>query len=203
MKLLRTLFGDSKEEIWRQLAEEIQGTFVDGGFWNQDKVEAHYGDWKLVLDTYTVSSGKSSTTYTRMRAPFFRKDGFYFRIYRKGIFSGLGKWLGMQDIEVSNPEFDESFIIQGNDERKVKALFANPTIQQLIRVQPDIHFEIKDSGGFWGPAFPENVDQLYFEVYGVLKDQQALKALYLLFAEVLNQLCLLDSAYEGDPGIDL
>ena len=48
-----------------------------------------------------------------MRAPYINPEGFRFTIYRKGFFSGLGKLLGMQDIEIGDPEFDEAFIIQG------------------------------------------------------------------------------------------
>ena len=32
-----------------------------------------------------------------MRAPFVNKDGFQFEIYREGLFSAMGKALGMQD----------------------------------------------------------------------------------------------------------
>ena len=39
------------------------------------------------------------------------KDGFRFKIYRKTVFSGLGKMLGMQDIEVGYADFDEAFIL--------------------------------------------------------------------------------------------
>src|SRR5262249_36563758 len=40
--------------------------------------------------------------------------------------------LGMQDIEVGDHEVDEAFVIKGNDEEKVRDLFANPKIRQLI-----------------------------------------------------------------------
>jgi len=203
MAFLREIFGPSKEEIWRQLAEQIQADFVNGGLWKADKVEARHRQWTIVLDTYTVSSGKSSTTYTRMRVPYVNRDGFRFVIYRKSIFSNLGKWFGMQDVEVGYPEFDHDFIIQGNDETKLIAFFANSTIRQLIQEQPDIHLAIKDSEGFWGPVYPPDTDLLYFQVGGVIKDVEMLKSLYLLFAEVLNHLCHIGSAYENDPGIQL
>ena len=95
-------------------------SFVEGGFWKGSKVQSHVGPWTITLDTYTESSGESSTTYTRMRAPYVNPEGFRFTIYRKGPFSGLGKLLGMQDIEVGDPEFDEAFIIKGNDESMVR-----------------------------------------------------------------------------------
>ena len=101
-------FGPSKDEVWRQLSEEIGAEFVQGGFWKRSKVQAHVDPWTVTPDTYTASSDDSSTTYTRLRAPYVNPDGFRFTIYRKGFFSDLGKLLGMQDIEVGVPEFDEA-----------------------------------------------------------------------------------------------
>ena len=104
-------------------------------------------------------------------------EGFRFTIYRRGFFSDLGKLLGMQDIEVGDPEFDEAFIIKGNDEDRVRVLFSNPKIRQLIQDQPKIRLTVKDSEGWFGPKFPENVDELHFEVVGVIKDVERLKQL--------------------------
>lgn len=203
MSLLRELFGPSKEEIWQQLAAEIGANFVDGGFWGKDVVQAKHREWTITLDTYTVSSGKSSTTYTRIRAPYINKDCFYFTIYQKSIFSALGKFFGMQDVEVGYPQFDEDFIIKGNDEQKLRSLFANSTIRELIQLQQDIHLEVKDAGGYFGESFPEGVDQLYFEVPRVIKNVETLKSLYMLFAETLNHLCHIGSAYEDDPLVNV
>jgi hypothetical protein len=62
-------FGPSKYEVWRQLSEEIGAEVVQGGFWKGgSKVQAHVGPWTVTLDTYTVSSGHSLITFTRMRA---------------------------------------------------------------------------------------------------------------------------------------
>jgi hypothetical protein len=47
------------------------------------------------------------------------------------------------------------------------------------------------------------VDELHFQVLGVIKDIPRLRALFDLFAEVLDRLCLIGSAYEGDPGVTL
>src|SRR5271165_2028907 len=131
-------FGPSKDELWRQLSQEIGAEFVESGLWKGNKVQAHVKPWTITLDTYTVSTGKSHVTYTRMRAPYINPEGFRFTIYRKGFFNDLGKFLGMQDIEVGDPEFDQAFIIKGNDEGKVCAIFANRKIRQMIQDQPKI-----------------------------------------------------------------
>lgn len=84
------LFGPSKKEIWQQLSDEIHAKYIDGGFGTVDKVEAYVDKWIITLDTYTVSTGKSSITYTGIRAPFINLDNFYFKIYNKGLFSNIG-----------------------------------------------------------------------------------------------------------------
>ncbi len=200
---MRKIFGPSKEEVWRQLCSEIGADFIDGGFWRGTKVEARVREWTVTLDTYTVSTGKTHVTFTRMRAPYVNKDGFRFKIYRKSMFSGLGKMFGMQDIEVGYADFDREFIIQGNDEYKVQLLFGNFEIRRMIEDQPAIHLEVKDDEGWFGTSFPEGVDELYFQVTGVIKDVERLKALYELFAETLNHLCHIGSAYEDDPRLAL
>jgi hypothetical protein len=196
-------FGPSKDELWKQLSQEIGADYVAGSLWQGSKVQAHVGPWIITLDSYTVSSGHSQVTYTRMRAPYVNGGGFRFSIYRKGIFSELGKLMGMQDIEVGNPEFDEAFIIKGNDEFKVRDLFGNRKIQELIAAQPQIHLTVRDSEGWFGPKFPDDVDELLFQVVGVIKDLPRLKLLYDLFAEVLDQLCRLGAAVKSNPNVSL
>ena len=203
MAVLRRMFGPSQKEIWRQLSAEMPADFVEGGFLKSDKVQATHGQWIVTLDKYVVSTGKVTVVYTRMRAPYVNPDGFRFKVYRKGVFSDLGKMLGMQDVEVGMPDFDRDFIIKGSDEGKLRQLFANPKIRELISGQKDIDFSVKDDEGWFGPTFPEGVDELAFLVVGLIKDVERLKHLYELFGETLDELCRIGSAYQSDPGLRL
>jgi hypothetical protein len=196
-------FGPNKDEVWRQLCQEIGAKFVEGGGWKGNKAQAIVGPWTITLDTFTVSDGKTSTTYTRIRAPYMNPEGFRFTIYRKSVFSGLGKMLGMQDIEIGDPEFDEAFIIKGNNEPRTQHLFADRALRALIQAQPHIRLEVKDSEGWFGPKFPDNVDELHFQVVGVITDVERLKSLFDLFAALLEQLCKIGSAYKQEPGVAL
>jgi hypothetical protein len=203
MSFLRSLFGPSKDEVWRQFAEAIHADFVEGGFWKDSKVEATVGEWTVTLDTHRVSTGKSSVTYTRMRAPYVNRDGFRFKLYREGFFSPVGRFMGMQDIEIGHPPFDEAFVIQANNETTIRRLLANARIRALFEAQPEISLEVKDDEGWFGSHFPEGVDELHFQVVGTIKDVEWLKALYGLFAEILQELCRIGSAYADDPGVTL
>jgi len=126
-----------------------------------------------------------------------------FTLYRKGLFSELGKLLGMQDIEVGDPEFDEAFIIQGTDEFKVRELFADARLRALALAQPTIRLSVKDDEGWFGVRFPKGVDELHFQVVGVIKDVKRLKALFDLFSVVLDRLCQVGSGRKEEPEVML
>ena len=206
MKKRRGIFGPSKDEIWTQIANDIDGEFIEGGFWGEDVLIYKHGEWQILLDNYTVmmytGTGTIPTTYTRMRAPFINKDGLYFKIYREGFFSSIGKLFGMQDIKIGDPFFDNEFIIKGNNPEKIKLLLADAKIKELCQEQPHIHFEIKDDEGWLGPDFPESVDQLSFQC-GVINETALLKSLFELFSITLERLVQIDSAYEDDPKVQL
>jgi hypothetical protein len=198
MGFLRQLFGPSREEIWQKVAAEI-GARYESGFWTGSKVAVDYGQWTITLDSYTVNTGKTQHTYTRLRAPYVNPDGFRFGIYRRHLFTDLAKWLGMQDIAVGDAPFDEAFVIQASDEQKVRALFADESIRRLVAAQPDVSFMVRGDQGWFSRIHPEGVDELYFQAHGIVKEVDRLKELFALFGLVLDRLCDLGSAYETGP----
>ena len=203
MSVLRRVFGPSRSEIWRQLAEEIGGRYVEGGLWQGARVQGSHGEWTVTLDTFTVPVHKTYVTYTRMRAPYVNPDGFRFTIYRKNIFSGMAAFLGMQDVEIGDRAFDDDFVVKATDEGRARTLFSSPRLRELIDAQRNIHLSVKDDEGCFGARFPDGVDELYFAVPGVIHDVERLKLLYELFAETLDRLCTVGSAYQRDPGVVL
>jgi hypothetical protein len=192
----------SRKELWRKLADELGARFIDKG-WRGDKVEVDHEDWTVTLDTYTVHTGKVTVVFTRLRAPFVNPTAFRFTIYRRSVFSGLGKLLGMQDIEIGDPEFDHDFVIKATDENRVRELLSNIQIRRLIAEQKDIQFSVKDDEGWFGTKFPDGVDELHFQVTGIIKDIERLKLLFDLFAETLDHLCRVGAASESPPNVRL
>ncbi len=196
---LLELFGGSSEDVWKIFAQELGGTYQPAEFLVSNKrVTVKFKQWTMTLDTFTRSSGKHSHVYTRFRAPFENKDGFRFKAYKKSLFSDIGKTFGMQDIEVGEPFFDDNYIIQGNDESKVKRFFGHEKVREHIMAQPSILFMVKGDDGWFSDRYPEGVDELYFECRHVIRDLNSLRHLYMLFSEALHVLCHMDSGYEVD-----
>ena len=98
----------------------------------------------------------------------------------------LARRLGMQDVEVGDEAFDRDFVIKGNDEYKLRRLFANTHIRALLEAQPEVSFTSEPPWSF--TREDDEVDELSFTVSGVPKDVARLKGLFDLFAETLDEL---------------
>src|SRR5438874_2079434 len=143
--LLRKLFGPSKAEMWNLLAQQIGGTFSQEGFWKQrDRVQLQVGQWTLTLDTFVVSTGKSTITFTRLRAPYVNRDSFRFAITRAGMFNALAHKLGFQDVEIGDEVFDKAFVIKTSDEARVRTFLADPQLCRQMLLQPTLTLTVLD-----------------------------------------------------------
>ena len=163
-----------RDALWIQLANEIGAEFIKGQSFVSSKVQAHFKEWTITLDTY-ITSGSGSRLYTRIKAPFENTDGLQFTLFPKSLFDNLVTAIGVSVIETGNAEFDHDFIIRGKDELKIQAVFANTSIRQLIEGLRPLELRILQ-------------DDLIFQVPGEIKDVERLKSLFELFKETLNQL---------------
>jgi hypothetical protein len=163
------------DAAWKRLATDIGAEFIKGGLLRSSKVQAQVKQRTVTLDTYSVPHGKSSSTYTRLSSPLQNKDGFQFTVSREGLMGKLGKALGSQDVEIGISDFDGDFLVQGNNENKLRALLADAKIRELIQGQRSIRLGLKG-------------DELHFQAPGVIRDVPRLKSLFELFSALLDQL---------------
>jgi len=193
----------SRKEVWKQLSDEINANYIEGGYFKGPRIEYKHNIWTIYLDTYTVSTGKSKITYTRMRLPFINTKKFLFKIYKKKVFSNIGKALGIQDIEIGYDYFDNDYIIKGNDELLIRRVFQNHEIRGLIEKQSRILLEIKNNEGNFGPKFKDNESELYFVSTGVIKDKERLKNLFELFVKIINEFEIIGITINQTPEVKL
>jgi hypothetical protein len=207
MGFFKSAFGPSRGEVWNLLRAQIGGEVIPGNIWRGDKLQVQAGDWTLTLDEYTqmLMVGKMNVpmTYTRMRAPFPNPSGFRFSIHRASIFTYLGTLLGMQDIQVGFPEFDEAFVIKGNNEAAVQSLCGSDTLRELVTAQPKFQLSIQDDEGWFQTKYPPTVDVLVFNVAEQIRDVDRLKGLYDVFAETLHRLSEMGIAGKGTGGVKI
>ena len=188
MSIWKSIFGPGQNEIWSGIASELNAEFSSSGWLQRGRIDLIRKNIIISLDTYTVSSGKTSVTYTRMRSTFENKSGLEMKIYRKNIFSWIGKLFGMQNISIGDNKFDDEYILQGNPENDIIKIFNDNSMKSLIRYQQDICFEIKKDNRWFIKKYPSGIEELYFQCNGVIKDEKRLKMLFELFIVTIDRL---------------
>lgn len=197
MSFFRELFGPSRDEVWGKLATELEGRHTPGGWFTGSKVEVDVGPWTVTLDTFVVRTGKSSKTYTRLRAPYENPGGFRFNVSPENFLSGIGRFFGMQDLEIGVPEFDADWVVQGTDHARLRNLFADPEIRSLLGAAGGVSFRVRGDEGWFSRRHPEGIDMLELTTRGVVKDEARLKLFFALFAATLDRLVEVGDATSG------
>ncbi len=174
-----------QKEAWKLLVDEIGGNFIESKHFKVPKVELIYKSFKFCLDTYTVSTGKSTITYTRMRTIFINKPEFTFKATKEGFFAKIGKALGMADIEIGDAHVDDKLLIKSPDEYMVKDLLSKEAIKEKLLAIKNINLYVEKKSY-------DNTSHLYHEsvlnqtVTGIIKDVELLKLWYNLFAAMID-----------------
>jgi hypothetical protein len=193
------LFGPPLKEVFAELAAETEALFIPGSFTKSPAVAKQYGKFRILLDTYTVNTGKSSVTYTRMRVPFKRENDIQFKLTRKNIFSGIGSFFGMPVIGTYDYDFDDKYVLKGNDETVVKEIFQNEELRKSIVFQKNIVLKLypyKEKKSRWS-------GEIYFQVTGVLKDIEKLKNLFNMFRILIDELIKQNVALDEKSDVTL
>jgi hypothetical protein len=194
------------ETNWKQFAFETGGTFIEGHYGKGNGVEITFKNWKIIFDTLIDCRAVGNSTtwiyYTRIRVSFLTKDHFKFTIHHKNLLDKIGKYIGVKQVEIGDSEFDKDFIVHGNDESKVHALFSSKKLREMILVQENIELQVFEGASYFNEPLPEGVFQLYYCVTEVLTDLVKLKSLNLLFQEILDQLFKIGSVGSSPNSIE-
>ncbi|MCH8064090.1 MAG: tetratricopeptide repeat protein [Chloroflexi bacterium] len=183
-----------------RLAEEMGGQARDS--LGEYAIDVPYKNWVVSLVQSFASTEPPSPGYARIVAEYITNDGFTFEVRRRGFVRRL---FNRGAIQVGDAEIDREFAITGSDANKVKQLFANVKIRDLLRAQPSIHLRVKDREHLFGAIkiipVAGDVVPLYFEERSAISDAERLRGLVQLFREILDRLVVLGSASEDHPGM--
>ena len=131
---------DSMNHAWQAAADTLGFTFTPGTWRGGPTISGALDGAPAEIRSYTKSTGKSSSRYTRYTIGF-PPLGIGLRLQRQ---SGLGmflKVLGSQDILIGEPVFDEAFIVQAADPQAARAVLTAGTtmvLNRLIALHPDV-----------------------------------------------------------------
>ena len=199
---------------WQQLAEDIGGEYHPRGLGRSDVVLGNVRGWHVVLDGFSkVADEYSRAEFTRLQAPFATRDGFEFQalkadrefapvraVRRFFALPGPGEIAGFRDTRVADDRVNRVFLVRGNDEYRVRRLFANRELATLLTSCSSLYdFRATHTAHKHGSRLldisSERVDaSLSLVVSGEMADAARLRDLFGLMAVTLDELERMGSA---------
>jgi hypothetical protein len=203
----------TKTEAWGEVAAALEGRIDADRKGRPERVTFRHVDWDVVLDTYTVSTGNSSSTYTRVRALFNgRPDGrnddrygdrygdqghFDLAITRRNPFHALAWLFRIREAPIGYGRFDRTFFVRSNGPGLAKSLLRGTNVGRLLLDDPKLRLVVKKPGKRIRKAAGEEVREVQLQVSGVVKDPRRVEDMVRLCMEVLDELVRLGPAVEG------
>jgi hypothetical protein len=118
-------------QAWREAGRTLGLTFASGGKLGNRKLYGRVEDYNVDVHTFTRSSGHGSQTSTHYSVKYPRLD-VDILLKSAGVFAGIQKTFGMQDIEIGESSFDEEVIVQGDAAEDVRR-FLTPLRRNRIQ----------------------------------------------------------------------
>ena len=160
-----------QSKAWEELATQTGLTFTPGTFTRRPSISGEFRGRNTRLYTVRRGTRRSRTTYTVLALEINNSIGAFLSISGEGLFSGIAKSLGMQDIQIDDTEFDSRFVIKSQPESFVHELFKQGSLRRHLLQARSLKIVLKE-------------DQLIFEKRYVETDIS-----YLLFLlDLLNHL---------------
>ena len=173
------ILGVSKKDAWQSFADSMGAEVInDGVFKGGIKVRLAYKTWEIVMDTYTVSTGKSSTTYTRVRAIYVAGSEFDFKVFKTSVFTRMARALGRVYAPTGNAHFDETFSVRSLQTEMVKKVFENTKLKEMFFSLKRVYFMSKKSRGRKDTKNVEDECELHYYTGGVIKDNEQLTLIF-------------------------
>lgn len=110
---------ERRDAAWREAAARKMGVYRESETtlwkWAPPTIEAPIGDALVHLDVHAVQVGNSRSVFTRTRADYVIGLGPKLKAYRDGWAGKLGTMLGFEDVALSDPAFDDAFVVRSAD----------------------------------------------------------------------------------------
>lgn len=181
-----SVFSVAKHDVWEKFNEEVSGKFIEDRLTGNISIEVVHGPWHIILDTDEAERHEEGYYSTRFRVPIVNPNAFRFKVHKEGFLSRVGHLVGARDIKTGDTDFDEAFVVKSDQSEKAVELFSNQVIKEGMLKNKNIHFEIKDSEGSFGPKFSDDEDELCLEASGIITDIKMLEDLFHLIANTLD-----------------
>lgn len=192
------ILGPNKKELYQSFKEIFGGDYYEGNWNNGPRLKLEYKLWTLYLDTYVVSNGKSSTTFTRLRACLRNRSDYDLKIKKRHIFSNISEIFSSNVIKLEDEDFDNLFLVKSNDELKTLNMLKNYEIRELLNLPKKMNLSLSRKKHQYGSKCLEGESVLSYMVPYVIKDSETIDVVLRLFRLILDELFEMDIIDEGN-----
>ena len=176
-----------RREVWQEVAQSVDGTFVPGKRSRADKVEISHGSWTIVLDTYTVHTGQTSVTYTRAKAFFSGPVDVRLKIRKRYFFDTLLENVGLGGVDPGHRSFTEKFVVTGRPDTRIRSLVTPQLIAALL-TEPKIALSVRKASWSERRVHGESARAVSAQMTGVIREPSRLVSLITVAKETLSAL---------------
>lgn len=125
-----------REQVWQTYATELRGAYQpplrEFLRSRSSTIDVVVGDIAVHIDVHAVTTGKTTTYYTRFRACFLLPQSPSFKVYRTHFLSSMGDALGFQDVELGgDPVFDRDFVVKTSHPEATRRAFT-PAVKDAL-----------------------------------------------------------------------
>ena len=122
------------ENPWKKFAKEIGGKYKISEE-GTSLVTGNYQNIPFILKIiFFEAAPKIILFLSHFEISANNPDGLKFKIYREGIIQKLTKIFGIKDILFDEKAFDKKFIVEGNNEEKVKNIITHDIREKFIEI---------------------------------------------------------------------
>lgn len=177
MNPVKIISGVNEDEIFNQVNRDLAGNDV----LEYDVILEQGGHAvQLIVDIDLGGGFEGGFEITSLFSPLDAAGDFKFAIHNQGFLDEIGKFFGMQDVELGYPEFDKNVIVKTNEEHRVKDLFADAAQRSFFNsLEGDFNFGITQS---------QNEKRLEFTIEKGITNPAVLRTIYHIFYTLLTQL---------------
>ena len=188
----------TRTDAWRAVAQRTAGDFVEARRPSKERVLVRHGPWKVWLDTYVVSNGSTSQTYTRVRAYVRGWRGLSLLVRKRGFLDRLWESLGFgRRLPVSRTLVDR-YVVKGKPEPRVPSLFSAQGLTEAVLAVPSLRLEIKRPSRKSRKRFGEDSGGVVCRTTGVITDVDRLEGMIAVVREALDSLHRVGEAREEE-----
>ncbi|MGV3504965.1 MAG: hypothetical protein ACO1O1_14745 [Adhaeribacter sp.] len=179
MQAERHISGQNEDQVWAQLESDLSRD--PDLLQYRAHIEQQNKTILLDIDIDLGGGFEGGFATTILSARFANPSAFRFALHEEGFFDDLGKFFGMQDVEIGYPEFDERILVKTNDQARIRTLLTGQEVRQVLVSLQDFSFEIVLPEE--GPEQEESTLELIIEEG--ITDPQRLRQIYRMFFSVL------------------